>query len=115
MPCLASLRTYHLALSNFILASFWASFSISSVRIVGATGCCLLDIWFVRIGQLRFICLLPRILSQMSRRIYDCGKRSAIILLMNLEDQPIYSVSALNVYIRQMFDMVYRMQDLWIE
>jgi exodeoxyribonuclease VII large subunit len=34
---------------------------------------------------------------------------------MNLDDQTIYTVSALNVYIRQMFDIDYRMQDIWIE
>jgi exodeoxyribonuclease VII large subunit len=34
---------------------------------------------------------------------------------MNFDDQPVYTVSSLTVYIRQMFDMDYRMQDIWIE
>jgi exodeoxyribonuclease VII large subunit len=31
------------------------------------------------------------------------------------DDQAIYSVSSLTVYIRQMFDLDYRMQDVWVE
>src|SRR5260221_12125123 len=31
------------------------------------------------------------------------------------DEQAIYSVSALTVYIRQMFDLDYRMQDVWVE
>ena len=31
------------------------------------------------------------------------------------DDPAIYSVSALTVYIRQMFDLDYRMQDVWVE
>jgi exodeoxyribonuclease VII large subunit len=34
---------------------------------------------------------------------------------MLFEDQTIYSVSSLTVYIRSMFDMDYRMQDVWVE
>ncbi len=31
------------------------------------------------------------------------------------DDQSVYSVSSLTVYIRQMFDLDYRMQDVWVE
>src|SRR5258708_10824978 len=34
---------------------------------------------------------------------------------MQLEKQPVDSVASLNVYIRQMFDLDYRMQDVWVE
>lgn len=34
---------------------------------------------------------------------------------MQHEDSPVYSVSALTVYVRQMFDLDYRMQDVWVE
>src|SRR5258708_27305038 len=34
---------------------------------------------------------------------------------MQINDQTIYSVSSLTVYIRQMFDMDWRMQDIWVE
>lgn len=34
---------------------------------------------------------------------------------MKINDQTIYSVSSLNVYIRQMFDMDWRMQDVWVD
>src|SRR5258708_17854119 len=34
---------------------------------------------------------------------------------MQANDQTIYSISSLNVYIRQMFDMDWRMQDIWVD
>src|SRR5579871_3196044 len=34
---------------------------------------------------------------------------------MQINGQTVYSVSNLNVYIRQMFDMDWRMQDIWVD
>ncbi len=56
-----------------------------------------------------------RILSQIDCQFYEVAVPRAIMPCMLSQEPITYSVSSVTAYVRQMFDVDYRMQDLWVE